>query len=89
MRAVLLPVVAVLMATPVAAQQGSLQVSASAQATTGETARLHTLGQVEPDLGVTWLQPGTRFGTLQLELRGTERRNELALRPNLRRRCGI
>ena len=38
--------------------------------------RLNALGQVEPDLGVTWLQPGTRFGTVQLELRGTERRNE-------------
>ena len=77
MPVLLILVVALLLATPVAAQQGSLQVSASAQAITGETPRvLNTLGQVEPDLGVTWLQPGTRFGTVQLELRGTERKNE-------------
>jgi hypothetical protein len=62
---------------PVAAQQGSLQVSAAAQATTGEVQRGVGLGRLEPDLGVSWLQPGTRFGTLQLELRGTERQNEL------------
>ncbi len=62
---------------PVAAQQGSLQVSAAAQATTGEVQRGVGLGRLEPDLGVSWLQPGTRFGTLQLELRGTERHNEL------------
>ena len=64
-------------AGPVAAQQGSLQVSAAAQATTGDVQRGIGLGQLEPDLGVSWLQPGTRFGTLQLEVRGTERRSEL------------
>jgi cell division septation protein DedD len=62
---------------PAAAQQGSLQVSAAAQATTGEVQPGAGLSQLEPDLGVSWLQPGTRFGTLQLELRGTERQNEL------------
>lgn len=71
-------VVALLLATPAAAQQGSVQVSAGAQATTGDTARAGNVG-VDPDLGVTWLQPGTRFGTLQLELRGTERANQLHL----------
>ena len=69
-------VVALLLATSAAAQQGSVQVSGAVQATTGETARAGNLG-VDPDLGVTWLQPGTRFGTLQLELRGTERANQL------------
>ncbi len=77
MPALLILVVALLLATPAAAQQGSLQVNASAQATTGETARLNALGQVEPDLGVRWLQPRTRFGTVQLEFHGTERKNEL------------
>ena len=72
----LILVVALLLAAPVAAQQGSLQVSASAQAVTADTPRLNTFGQVEPDIGVTWLQPGTRFGTVQLELRGTERKND-------------
>ena len=76
MPAVLILLVALLLATPAAAQQGSLQVNASAQATTGETARLSTLGQVDPDLGVTWLQPRTRFGTVHLELHGTERGDE-------------
>ena len=74
MPVVLIVVVALLLTTPAAAQQGSLQVNASAQAVTGETPRLNTLGQVEPDLGVTWRQPGTRFGTVHLELHGTERR---------------
>lgn len=65
-------------ATPAAAQQGSVQISGAAQATTGETARAGNLG-VDPDLGVTWLQPGTRFGTLQLEVRGTERSTQVHL----------
>ena len=77
MPVLLILVVALLLATPAAAQQGSLQVNASAQAITGETARLNALGQVEPDLGVTWRQPRTRFGTVQLEFHGTERKNEL------------
>jgi cell division septation protein DedD len=77
MPVLLILVVALLLATPAVAQQGSLQVNASAQASTGESARQNTLGQVEPDLGVTWLQPRTRFGTVQLEFHGTERKNEL------------
>jgi cell division septation protein DedD len=68
---------AVLSSTPAAAQQGSLQVSASAQATMGEAPRSINLAHLEPDIGVSWLQPGTRFGTLQLEMRGTERHNQL------------
>jgi SPOR domain len=69
--------VCLMASAPAAAQQGSLQVSAAAQATTGEAPRGISLSQLEPDLGVTWLQPGTRFGTLQLEVRGTERQNEM------------
>ena len=76
MPAVLFLLVALVLAAPAAAQQGSLQVSASAQAVTAESSRLNAIGQVEPDIGVRWLQPGTRFGTVQLELRGTERKNE-------------
>jgi cell division septation protein DedD len=70
--------VALLWASPPAsAQQGSLQISGAAQATTGEMQRGAGVGRLDPDLGVTWLQPGTRFGTLQLELRGTQRQDEL------------
>lgn len=76
LKAVLCATLTGLLAAPAAAQQGSLQVSAAAQATTGESARDINLGAFEPDLGVTWFQPGTRFGTLQLEVRGTERQNE-------------
>ena len=76
MPVVLILVVALLLTTPAAAQQGSLQVNASAQAVSGETPRLNTLGQVEPDLGVTWRQPGTRFGNVHLEWHATERTNE-------------
>ena len=77
MPVLLILVVALLLATPAVAQQGSLQVSASAQAITGDAARLNDLDRVEPDLGVTWLQPRTRFGTVHLEFHGTERKNEL------------
>ncbi|HEY7498674.1 MAG TPA: SPOR domain-containing protein [Vicinamibacterales bacterium] len=56
-----------------AAQQGSVQVTAAAQSIQGDPRR--TVGQapLEPDLGVSWLRPGTRFGLLQMELRGTRR----------------
>src|ERR1700752_1101040 len=63
--------------TPAAAQQGSLQVSAAAQGTTGDAQRGAGQPRLEPDLGVTWFQPRTRFGTAQLEVRGTERQDEL------------
>ena len=31
---------------------------------------------LDPDFAVTWLQPGTRFGLLQTEIRGTRRDNQ-------------
>ena len=40
---------------------------------------------LEPDYGVSWLQPGTRFGIFQLELRGTRRDGLPAPWQNLRR----
>src|SRR5580765_2993084 len=64
---------------PAAAQQGSLQVSGAAQATTGQLQRGPNFVTVEPDIGVSWLQPGTRIGNLQLELHGTERRDAFHL----------
>jgi cell division septation protein DedD len=58
---------------PATAQQGSIQVTGAAHVVTGD--RLRTGGQppFEPDIGVTWLRPGTRFGMFQMEIRGTTR----------------
>jgi hypothetical protein len=56
-----------------AAQQGSLQVTGATQTLEGDPRRTFGQPAFEPDLGVTWLQPGTRFGVFQLELRGTRR----------------
>lgn len=55
------------------AQQGSVQLSAAAQALTGDPSRLGGQRSLEPDFGVRWIQPGSRFGTFQIELRGTNR----------------
>jgi cell division septation protein DedD len=60
-------------ATPSLAQQGSLQLSAAAQGVTGAPDRAAGQGAIEPDFGVTWLQPGSRFGTFQIDVRGTNR----------------
>lgn len=76
MRQLLTGLAAVLLlvpAVPARAQQGSVQVSAAAQVTTGDSARLGDQNRVEPDIGISWLQPGTRFGIFQVELRGTRR----------------
>ena len=56
-----------------AQQQGSVQITAAAQAIQGDTSRTGGQPLLEPDYGVSWLQPGTRFGIFQLELRGTRR----------------
>jgi len=63
--------------TPSAAQQGSLQVSTAVQGVTGGSARLAGQNRLEPDFGVAWLQPGSRFGIFQIELRGARRGDEI------------
>jgi hypothetical protein len=55
------------------AQQGSVQVTAATHTVSGDPARTGGQPGFEPDLGVTWLRPGTRFGTFQMEIRGTAR----------------
>ena len=55
------------------AQQGSIQFSGAVQGLTGESSRLGDQRRLEPDFGVTWIQPGSEFGTFQIELRGTRR----------------
>jgi hypothetical protein len=56
-----------------AAQQGSLQITGATQSLEGDPRRTFGQPTFEPDLGVTWLQPGTRFGVFHLDLRGTRR----------------
>ena len=67
----------VLGALPSGAQQGSIQVSAAVQGVTGDPERLVGQPRLEPDFGISWLQPGTRFGVFQIELRGARRGNIL------------
>jgi hypothetical protein len=59
------------------AQQGSVQVSSAVQTVHGDPARFAGQNQFEPDLGVSWLQPGTRFGVFQIEIRGARRGDTL------------
>jgi len=66
-------VFAALIPTQGAAQQGSVQVTAATQVIQGDSRRIGTQSSLEPDFGVSWLQPGTRFGTFQIDLRGTRR----------------
>ena len=64
-------------AVPASAQQGSVQVSAAAQAITGDPDRIAGQNRLEPDFGLTWLQPGSRWGVFQLEARGARRQDRL------------
>ena len=64
-------------AIPADAQQGSVQVSTAVQGVTGDSERLAGQKRLEPDFGISWLQPGSRFGVFQIELRGARRGNEL------------
>jgi cell division septation protein DedD len=59
------------------AQQGSVRVSAAVQGVTGDSQRLAGQNRIEPDFGVSWLQPGSRFGVFQIELHGARRGEEL------------
>ncbi len=59
------------------AQQGSVQLSTSVQGVTGDSQRLAGQNRFEPDVGISWLQPGSRFGIFQIELRGARRGDSL------------
>jgi len=59
------------------AQQGSLQISSAVQTLRGDPSRFAGQNEFEPDLGVSWLQPGSRFGVFQIELRGARRGDAL------------
>jgi hypothetical protein len=62
---------------PAAAQQGSVQISGSAQALTGDPQRLGVQNRLEPDFGISWHQPDPRLGIFRVELRGTRRGDRL------------
>jgi sporulation related protein len=59
------------------AQQGSVQISSAVQTLRGDPARFAGQNEFEPDLGVSWLQPGSRFGVFQIEIRGARRGDSL------------
>jgi cell division septation protein DedD len=47
------------------------------QTITGDPLRTAGQNGLEPDLGISWLQPGSRFGMFQLEVRGARRQDRL------------
>lgn len=70
-RAILLASLAA--AVPVAAQQGSVQVSSSTQIVAASDARRAGQQPFEPDLGFTLHQPALRFGNLFVDLHAVRR----------------
>ncbi len=62
---------------PALAQQGSLQVSTAVQTLHGDPQRFAGQHPLEPDIGISWLQPGSRFGMFQIEIRGARRGDTL------------
>jgi len=62
---------------PALAQQGSLQVSTAVQTLHGDPQRFAGQHPLEPDIGISWLQPGSRFGMFQIEIRGARRGDAL------------
>jgi hypothetical protein len=74
-----------LVARPAAAQSGSIQVVSAAQVTTGDAFRLGDQPRLEPDVGIVVFRPGLPFGTLELDLHLTRRRE----RPHLGRSVAV
>src|SRR6188474_1349720 len=64
------------------AQQGTVQVSGAAQAVAGTSRDVTGENAIDPDFGVSWLQPGVRFGAFQMELRGAKRADRIHLGRN-------
>jgi cell division septation protein DedD len=55
------------------AQQGAVQVTSAVQTLHGDPSRFAGQNAFEPDVGISWLQPGSRFGVFQIEIRGARR----------------
>ena len=64
------------------AQQGTVVVSGAAQTVSGSSRTLTGENALDPDFGVSWIQPGVRFGSFQIELREAKRANRLHLGRN-------
>lgn len=80
MRAQAASVLVLLAAAPAAAgQQGSIQLSTETQLVQGDPQRRASERTFEPDFGISFLQPGSRVGQFQLDVRGTRRGDELHL----------
>src|SRR3990167_2605192 len=62
-------------AAPLEAQQGSVQVSGAVQGVTGDPQRTGWQNRFDPDFGIAWLQPGSKFGIFQMDVRGTRRQD--------------
>ena len=72
----------VFLAASARAQQGTVVVSSAMQNVFGSPERIAGEHLVDPDFGVSWIQPGVRFGTFEMELRGARRADRLHLGRN-------
>ena len=61
------------------AQQGTVQVSGAVQNVSSGSRDLTGENAVDPDVGLSWLQPGVRFGSVQLDLRAVKRTDQAHL----------
>jgi cell division septation protein DedD len=55
------------------AQQGRVLVSGASQSVVGSPERVAGEHAIDPDFGVSWIQPGVRFGSFEAEIRGARR----------------
>jgi hypothetical protein len=80
-RASVASLLVVLSAAPASArqQQGSIQLSTETQLVEGDAQRRASEPRVEPDIGISYFQPGSRFREVQFEVRGTRRNDEVHL----------
>ena len=69
-------------AAAVCAQQGTVVISGAAQTVAGSARQATSENAIDPDFGVSWIQPGVRFGAFQLELREAKRGDRLHLGRN-------
>jgi cell division septation protein DedD len=65
-----------------AAQQGRVVVSGAAQSVVGSPERVAGEHLIDPDFGVSWIQPGVKFGSFEMELREARRGDRLHLGRN-------
>ena len=52
------------------AQQGRVLVSGASQSVFGSPERVAGEHSIDPDFGVSWIQPGVKFGSFEAEMRG-------------------